>query len=123
MVRVLLAVSVFLAFTARSRSDDALDEVNAQRARAGLRPFKRDDGLTAAAKNCAQVRARHRCFGHTGNDFLALPAGVLAGAAGCGCWEPGIGFMSCCRLENWTYAGAWMTKGSDGRWYCHLFVR
>src|SRR4029077_5254922 len=35
---------------------DGLDEVNAQRAARGLRPYVRDDGLTQAARACAQFR-------------------------------------------------------------------
>src|SRR4051794_14785609 len=37
----------------QSSGDDALAEVNAQRASRGLRPFIRDEGLTQAARACA----------------------------------------------------------------------
>jgi hypothetical protein len=103
--------------------DDALAEVNARRARRGLRAFIRDEGLTAAAIRAAQYRATYRIAGHSSNDFAFLPAGSLASAAGCAAWEPSWGWGSCCSEENWTYAGASWAMGSDGRRYMHLFVR
>lgn len=105
-----------------SESADALDEVNAVRAARGLRPYIKDDGLTAGAHNAARFRAERFIAGHTSNDFAALPAGVNATAAGCAAWG-GNEWGSCCTYENWTYAGAAWVRGSDGRRYMHLFVR
>jgi len=62
---------------------EALDEVNAVRARAGLYPYLRDPGLTAAAQSAAAFRANRLIAGHTANDFTALPDGCWARAAGC----------------------------------------
>jgi hypothetical protein len=102
---------------------DGLDEVNAQRAARGLRPFVRDDGLTQAARACAQYRAAHLMFGHTSNDFAFVPAGAYARSAGCAAYPAGYGWMSCCVYENATYAGAAYVTGRDGKRYMHLFVR
>src|SRR5262245_27206415 len=44
-------------------SGDGLDEVNAQRAARGLRPYVRDEGLTQAAQKCAAFRAERGLFG------------------------------------------------------------
>lgn len=104
-------------------SVEALDEVNAARAARGLRPFVRDDGLTAAAKSAARFRAARRLAGHTPNDFAHLPPGANANAAGCAAWPPELGWGSCCCYENWTYAGAAWALGSDGQRYMHLYVR
>lgn len=105
---------------------DALDEVNAARARRGLRPYLRDAGLTQAAQSAATYRATHRIFGHVSGgmgDFRFLPPGSHASAAGCGALEPSWGFRSCAMFESWTYAGAATVRGADGRLYHHLFVR
>lgn len=102
---------------------DGLDEVNAKRAARGLRPFVRDEGLTQAARACAQFRAARGLAGHTSNDFAFVPAGTFATSAGCAACEPGWGWMSCCVYENYTYAGAAWVTGRDGRRYMHLFVR
>jgi hypothetical protein len=102
---------------------DGLDEVNAQRAARGLRPYIRDDGLTQAARACAQFRAAHGLFGHTANDFAFLPAGAFASAAGCAAYPASYGWMSCCVYEGHTYAGAAYVTGRDGKRYMHLFVR
>lgn len=102
---------------------DALDEVNAARASRGLRPFVRDDSLTVAAIGAADFRAAYRISGHTSSDFSFLPPGVGADAAGCAAWSIGWGWGSCCTYENWQYAGAAYSIGSDGRRYMHLFVR
>lgn len=101
---------------------DALDEVNAARARLGLHPFKRDPGLTTAALRCARHRADRLIEGHV-NDFAFLPAGCKAGASGCAAWPQGAGWGSCCWKENWEYAGAAYAIGRDGRRYMHIFVR
>lgn len=74
-------------------SADALEEVNAKRRQRGLRPFLRDDGLVAAALNCARVRAANRIRGHTANDFAYLPSGTVAVATGAGALEPSWGFV------------------------------
>lgn len=100
---------------------DALDEVNAARARLGLRPFKRDDGLTLAALRCSRHRADRLVEGHV-NDFAFLPAGCSAGAAGCAAWPQGAGWGSCCWQENWEYAGAAYAIGANGLRYMHIFV-
>jgi hypothetical protein len=100
-----------------------LDEVNAKRAARGLRPFLRDDGLTQAAKACAEYRAAHRLFGHTSNDFAFVPTGTVARSAGCAAYPASYGWMSCCVYENYTYAGAAWVTGDDGRRYMHLFTR
>jgi hypothetical protein len=102
---------------------DGLDEVNAKRAARGLRPFLRDEGLTQAARACAQFRAAHGLAGHTANDFAFVPAGAFATSAGCAACEAGWGWMSCCTYENYTYAGAAWVTGRDGRRYMQLFVR
>jgi len=101
----------------------ALDEVNAARARRGLRPFLHDPQLTLAAQQCAQVRASRRIAGHLANDFAYLPPGSTARSAGCGAMEPSWGWGTCCTYENYTYAGAAWVMGADGKRYMHLFVR
>lgn len=102
---------------------DGLDEVNAQRAARGLRPYMRDEGLTQAARACAAFRAAHRLFGHTSNDFAFVPPGSFASSAGCAAYPAGYGWMSCCVYENHNYAGAAWVTGADGKRYMHLFVR
>lgn len=104
-------------------SQDALAEVNAERARRGLRPFQPDPLLNQAAQTCAQIRASRRIAGHLPNDFSYLPAGATATSAGCGAMEPSWGWGTCCAYENYTYAGAAWAMGSDGKRYMHLFVR
>jgi hypothetical protein len=103
--------------------EDALDEVNAARAARGLRPFIKDDDLTAGAINVADFRAARLIAGHTSNDFGGLPEGCRASAAGCAAWEPSWGWGACCTYENYRYAGAAWAMGRDGRRYMHLFVR
>ena len=102
---------------------DALHEVNAKRAARGLRPFLRDEGLTQAARACAQFRAANGLAGHTSNDFAFVPAGTHASSAGCAAAQPGFGWLSCCVYENYTHAGAAWVMGRDGRRFMHLFVR
>lgn len=104
-------------------NSDSLDEVNAERAKRGLKPFIRDALLTQAAHTCAQLRAKRFIHGHLSSDFDYLPAGAHAIAAGCGALEPSWGWGSCCTYDNYTYAGAAWVMGSDGRRYMHLFVR
>src|SRR5262245_3989615 len=102
---------------------DGLDEVNALRSARGLRPFIRDDGLTQAARGCAQFRAEHGLFGHSSNDFAFVPAGTFATAAGCAAYSAEHGWMSCCVYDNYTFGGAAWVTGRDGRRYMHLYVR
>jgi hypothetical protein len=123
VLRIISILVLALAATGARAAEDALDEVNNARAARGLSPLKRDDGLTAAAKNCADVRAQYLWAGHCQNDYNALPSGVAAGATGCAAWAPSMGWGSCCTYENWTYAGAAVTVGRDGVRYMHLFVR
>jgi len=104
-------------------ASEVLAEVNATRALRGLPPFIEDAGLTAAAVSAAEFRAARLIAGHTANDFAHLPANCSADAAGCAAWEPGLGWGACCTYERWTYAGAAIALGSDGRRYMHLFVR
>jgi uncharacterized protein YkwD len=101
----------------------ALDDVNRQRAARGLPAYVRDDGLEQAALAAASYRAAHGIRGHTGNDFAFLPQGSSAPAAGCAAVDASWGFLSCCRFENWTFAGAASVTGADGLVYHHLFVR
>lgn len=108
------------------QSEDALDEVNAERARRGLRAFIRDPLLTKAAYDCARYRCETRTEGHTtggSGDFAYLPSGAVATAAGCGALEPSWGWGTCCTYDNYTYAGAAWVMGQDGRRYMQLFVR
>lgn len=111
--------------TAESVSEavEALAEVNARRARSGLRPFIQDPLLTEGAKRCAIERARRGLFGHLPSDFAYLPPGAQARAGGCAAYPPSMGWYSCCCEDNATYAGAAWAMGRDGRRYMHLFVR
>lgn len=109
--------------SAMQDGSDALAEVNAARAKRGLRPFQHDPQLTQAALQCAQIRASRRIAGHLANDFAYLPAGSTARSAGCGAMEPSWGWGTCCTYENYTYAGAAWVMGADGKRYMHLFVR
>lgn len=102
---------------------NALAEVNAARAARGLRPFVHDPALTRAAEVCAALRAQHRIAGHTANDFAALEPGVQAAAAGCGALDPSWGWGTCCTYDGYTFAGAAVIVGADGKRYMHLFVR
>lgn len=104
-------------------SDDALDEVNAYRAKRGLPAFKHDAQLTIAAKRAAETRAKALWDGHLANDFACLPSGATADAAGCGALEDSFGWGTCCADDNYSHAGAAWVRGSDGRRFMHLFVR
>lgn len=108
---------------ASAGSDDALDEVNAYRAKRGLPPFKHDPQLTIAAKRAAETRAKALWDGHLSNDFACLPTGATADAAGCGALEDSFGWGTCCMDDNYSHAGAAWVRGSDGKRYMHLFVR
>ncbi|MBL8824372.1 MAG: hypothetical protein JNJ77_17425 [Planctomycetia bacterium] len=104
-------------------SDDALAEVNAERAKRGLQPLIHDPLLTQGALACAKARAASQIHGHLSSDFDYLPSGAQATAAGCGALEPSWGWGTCCTYDNYTYGGAAWVMGSDGRRYMHLFVR
>jgi len=104
-------------------SSDALDEVNAYRAKRGLPPFQRDELLTQAAQKAASIRASKLIAGHLNSDFDCLPPGAQADAAGCGALEDSWGWGTCCSDENYAHAGAAWVRGSDGKRYMHLFVR
>jgi hypothetical protein len=105
------------------RVDDALQEVNAERAKRGLRPFLPDPLLNQAARACAKIRATKLIESHLSNDFAYLPSGASATAAGCGALDPSWGWGTCCTYDSYTYAGAAWVRGSDGKRYMHLFVR
>ena len=123
-MRTLLAVVVLLVSAAAAHAGaDALDEVNAVRARRGLPPFQRDPALSQAASRAADFRAARHIAGHTSNDFGFVPQGTSATAAGCAAWTPDWGWGSCCTYERWRYAGAAWSMGRDGRRYMHLYVR
>jgi hypothetical protein len=120
---MLASVVLLLVATAAHGATDALDEVNAARARRGLPPFQRDSSLSIAASKAADFRAARHMAGHTSNDFAFVPNGSRAGAAGCAAWTPDFGWGSCCTYEQWRYAGAAWAMGRDGRRYMHLYVR
>ena len=101
----------------------AMAEVNAARAARGLPPYVEDPALAAGAQACAAFRAANRIKGHTANDFAFLPPGTLASAGGSGALAPSWGWASCCTYESWTYAGAAVVMGRDGKRYMQLFVR
>lgn len=110
-------------FSIVNPESDTLAEVNAARAKKGLKPFIYDAGLEVAAKKCAELRAASLIAGHLPNDFAHVPQGTTAKAAGCGALEPSWGWGTCCMYDNYTYAGAAVVMGRDGRRYMHLFVR
>ncbi len=108
-------------------ADDALDQVNAQRAARGLPAYVRDPNLTAAAMAAADYRAAHLMFGHvpgTPGDFAFLPAGMSTEgvAGGCAAYPAHMGFLACATYDSYTYAGAARTMGADGKMYNHIFV-
>lgn len=125
----LLALLALLSFAAPTLADspspqihEALAEVNATRARRGLRPFIFDEGLTRAAMGCAKFRAERLIEGHY-RDFSALPPGCHASAAGCGAATDGWGWLTCCTYDSYRFAGAAWVRGRDNQHYMHLFVR
>lgn len=105
----------------------AFEEVNAHRARLGLRPFAFNPGLTEAAEKCAAYRASIRHHGHV-NDFAFIPAGVRCDATGAEAPgqsynAPGSpGWYTCCTEDNYASAGAGSAIGPDGERYMSLFV-
>jgi hypothetical protein len=124
MMRTFVAIVVLLLFASAAHAGaDALDEVNAARARRGLPAFQRDEALFLAASKAADFRAARHIEGHTSNDFVFVPQGGHATAAGCAAWTPDWGWGSCCTYESWRYAGAAWAMGRDGRRYMHLYVR
>lgn len=118
-----IAAQTIAVQTGEVKTGDAIDEVNAERARRGLQPFQHDPQLTVAAREAARQRAAGLIAGHLPNDFACLPAAAHATAAGCAAWEPSWGWGACCTYDNYTYGGAAWVMGSDGRRYMHLFVR
>lgn len=105
-------------------SVEALDELNELRAKRGLKPYIRDNGLTLAAARAAKARADRLLFGHLENDFACLPSGTRADAAGCAAYPAQDGFLACCMYDSsFRFAGAVSILGRDGRMYHHLFVR
>lgn len=104
---------------------DALAEVNAARAKRGLRPFLRDDLLTLGAMRLASYRAAHRIEGHLKSDFSLLPEGANARATGCAAWPPEDGWGACeTYSREYTRAGAAWAMGKDGRLrFMHLVLR
>lgn len=107
---------------------DALSEVNAARAKRGLKPYLPDPVLSEAALKCAKVRAAGLIQGHCSGprgDFAYLPANFNTNgiAAGCAAWEPSWGWGACCTYDGYKYCGAAWVLGKDGRRYMHLFVR
>lgn len=109
--------------TAGQECADALAEVNAERAKRGLRPFVHDPLLAQGALACARERAKFHIHGHLDSDFARLPSGASATAAGCGALELSWGWGTCCTYDNYTYCGAAWVMGNDGRRYMHVFVR
>lgn len=109
--------------TTATHCAEALDEVNATRAKRGLKPFVHDPLLSQGAYACAKARAASHIHGHLPSDFAYLPSGASAKAAGCGALDTSWGWGTCCTYENYTYAGAAWVMGSDGRRYMHLFCR
>jgi hypothetical protein len=123
-MRTLLASLVLLLIASAAQGGtDALDEVNAARARRGLPAFQRDEAPSAAASKAADFRAARYIVGHTSNDFAFVPRGARASATGCAAWTPDWGWGSCCTYERWRSAGAAWSMGRDGRRYMHLYVR
>jgi hypothetical protein len=118
----LLCVPLVRADEWASGVQESLDEVNAWRAGQGLPAFEYDEGLTMAAAGCAHARAQALCFGHTSNDFAALPPGASARAAGCAAYPDSYGWLSCCMRDRHRYGGAAWMRGRDGKRYMHLFV-
>lgn len=125
-MRTSFGIIIGLIWTSAAFAGDALDEVNAARARRNLPPYTRDAGLTVAAQSCAEYRAARLNRGHvmTGmGDFQFLPQGVTAASAGCGALTIEWGWATCCTYDRYRFAGAAFVWGRDGRRYMQLFVR
>ena len=119
----ILSCVCLLFCTSLFAATPSLDEVNATRAKRGLKPFILDTNLEIGACRCADARAASLCSGHTQNDFSYLPQSSVATASGCAAWTDDWGWGACCTYDNYTYAGAAWTRGRDGKRYMHLFVR
>lgn len=106
-------------------SEQALDEVNAARAKRGLRALILDPLLSRAAYKAAQLRSERGIHGHLPEgDMTCLPSGAAADAAGCAALDSSWGWQSCCWDDpQYTHAGAAWVMGNDGRRYMHIFVR
>lgn len=115
-------------------AQESLKEVNACRAKRGLRPFIFDANLTLAAKHVAKYRAKHNISGHIGgnlSDFHFVPQysngkkvyNLSSLAAGCGCWNVNEGWGTCCMYDTkYRYAGAY-AEVKNGKRFMHIFVR
>ena len=102
---------------------DAMDELNAQRTRRGLRPFIKDLGLTLAAEKVAAYRAANHVMLHTRNDFSFVPQGSRASVAGAG-YGTSNQFLTCfCDSSNYQYAGAAYAYDDSGNRLMHLYAR
>lgn len=100
---------------------DAMADLNARRAMYHLPPFKTDPQLLQSAMNAASCRAALRCEGHLRNDYDASSVKYPQAVSGCGVYN--YMFLSCGSDDRKQFAGAAKALGSDGKWYCHLFVR
>jgi hypothetical protein len=101
--------------------EDALAEVNAERAKRGLKPYIHDPLLAKAALECAKQRASRLIHGHLPeSDFTYLPKEVSVNGVvgGCAAWADGFG--ACAMYDNYTYCGASWVRGSDGLKYCQI---
>ncbi len=140
LVMAIIFSVVFIASVCTApAANDALAEVNNQRARAGLFPFVYDEGLTQAASRVADVRAARHIQFHC-NDFQYLPSGVNGSGIVSGAGVSSNKFMACYTeyprrmggeashggipgvQGNTVYAGAAVAYDSSGQRYCHLFV-
>lgn len=93
----------------------ALAELNALRARRGLRPFVEDPRLTTIALHKAQIQASRGQVYH--------PGGTMGGARFEGVGM-GQSFATCYQYAtNATYAGAATVRGANGRRYHCLLLR
>jgi hypothetical protein len=111
LVVILCAANCFAA--------DALSQLNARRAKAGLPPFKPDAKLQAAAERSAQTQAQrgymHHCC-HIGSRY---------GVGMSGSSDPrGLRFDSCYAFDySGGYAGAAAVVGRNGQTYYALDIR
>lgn len=107
-------------------SDNALAEVNAERAKRGLPAYINDPLLSKAALDAAAFRAANLIDGHVGGnrgDFAFLPSGAVSNTAGCGALEPSWGWGACGTFDNYTHCGAAWVMGSNGKRFMHAFYR
>jgi hypothetical protein len=142
---------IFVLLAQARAATEANNELNRQRAKAGLWPYTADRGLIEGAEKCANYRAAHHIQFHIGDDFGFLPPGCKHYTSpGRGGWmdqleQGGAGvsndvFEACFadwpkRLpgemahgdipgvrDNTVYAGAAVAFDERGRRYCQLFV-